>query len=378
MPRPLIAIAGQSNADRLNGGNSGATLASVFGTDTGSTAVTTLMVQASGAPLTYGRAELDWYNQGELPAQLLATIRTALTNDPDLYLAGVIWVQGEGDTHAVARATEYGARLQALVTNLETGLTTHVAQTSGFRFGVLALSDAAPEAADRAQWDTIRAQQLDLSHPRIDVVDPDAVLTNPASYFAGDGLHYTSAANSLLLPQLYDKMKLHLAGTAADDNLRGRSGADVLDAGSGNDSLTGRGGNDTLWGRDGNDVLSGGNGNDVLVSGAGTDMLTGGAGADRFVYFAESGTRRVDTITDFVRGSDQIDLHNIDANPLTGTNDAFVFRTSAPPAGNTGAVWVVASGGSSRVNFDHSGDGVADGVILVQGVTGLTASDFWL
>jgi Ca2+-binding RTX toxin-like protein len=55
----------------------------------------------------------------------------------------------------------------------------------------------------------------------------------------------------------------------------------------------------------GNDVLSGGAGDDVLNGGAGSDKLAGGAGADIFVLNSLVGS---DTITDFVSGTDHLNL----------------------------------------------------------------------
>ncbi|MCA9794573.1 MAG: hypothetical protein KC910_22350, partial [Candidatus Eremiobacteraeota bacterium] len=72
-------------------------------------------VDASGAPLTYKRSLEDWYAAGELRADLVDQTRTALAADAEARLEGIIWVQGEGDTHAIARAGEYTARLESLM-----------------------------------------------------------------------------------------------------------------------------------------------------------------------------------------------------------------------------------------------------------------------
>ncbi|MBN9788753.1 hypothetical protein DMP17_09110 [Pseudonocardia sp. TMWB2A] len=69
--------------------------------------------------------------------------------------------------------------------------------------------------------------------------------------------------------------------------------------------LAGNGGDNLLDGGAGNDVLSGAYGRDTLVGGTGNDILFGGGDADRFVFSSGSGT---DTIRDFERGLDKIDL----------------------------------------------------------------------
>jgi Ca2+-binding RTX toxin-like protein len=90
-------------------------------------------------------------------------------------------------------------------------------------------------------------------------------------------------------------------------------------------TITGGAGADTLTGAVGNDSLSGGLGADSITGGFGVDVLTGGAGADIFVFGANTGTTAAtmvssatatDTITDFVSGTDRLQI--------TQTNDSFV------------------------------------------------------
>jgi len=85
--------------------------------------------------------------------------------------------------------------------------------------------------------------------------------------------------------------------------------------------VSGGSGQDMLVGANGGDRLSGGDGNDRIEGGGGADTLTGGAGADVFAYraFGDSTGGARDTITDFVSGTDRIDLSSLGASSVTLT-----------------------------------------------------------
>src|SRR6266478_4933695 len=100
-------------------------------------------------------------------------------------------------------------------------------------------------------------------------------------------------------------------GGAGDDTLNGTGVNDIIYGGSGNDTIKGNNnGDDTIYGGSGNDTINGNNGNDTIIGGFGADYLTGGNGDDRFVYLsvADSHAGQFDTITDFISGSDKINL----------------------------------------------------------------------
>ncbi len=76
--------------------------------------------------------------------------------------------------------------------------------------------------------------------------------------------------------------------------------------GSGNFTGTGNGLANLITGGAGSDKLNGGAGADTLIGGAGNDILTGGIGNDSFSFTSlADGT---DIVTDFMTGSDHIDL----------------------------------------------------------------------
>jgi len=168
------------------------------------------------------------------------------------------------------------------------------------------------------------------------------------------------------------------------DTIKGNRGADVLSGGRGADRILGGGENDKITGNAGADTLIGGSGNDRILGNAGRDnlsggrdMLTGGAGADTFVFtsLAQSRNNKVDRITDFNRGSDQIDVSSIDAVSSRGGNQTFDFiGTSAFNA--AGQIRITSDGGDIVVQADVNGDGRADFEIIVKDIATLSASDF--
>jgi Ca2+-binding RTX toxin-like protein len=128
-----------------------------------------------------------------------------------------------------------------------------------------------------------------------------------------------------------------------------------------------------------NDALIGNAGNNRLIGGTGGDWLVGGLGADAFVYQSSSDGAG-DSIRDFSQAQlDRIDLAAIDANPLTGGDDAFSFSTTRT-AGLVGEAVVTNFGGSSLVSLYLDADNVADMTFQVvhgQGVV-MSAGDFIL
>jgi Ca2+-binding RTX toxin-like protein len=191
-----------------------------------------------------------------------------------------------------------------------------------------------------------------------------------------------------------------LRGDAADNHIWGLGGNDLIDGRDGNDVLDGGTGNDELFGGTGDDVLIGGDGNDWLHGGAGIDHMTGGAGRDYFVFDNGDAALRMswgvlstDTIDDFHRGEDRIDLHLIDANSHLAGDQSFslVSHFTGTPGeivigqDYTYSAWNALTGSSAYQPLDGSfvfgdtdGDGTADLMIDVRHVTGLTAGDFIL
>ncbi|MFC1457340.1 M10 family metallopeptidase [Microvirga arabica] len=157
-----------------------------------------------------------------------------------------------------------------------------------------------------------------------------------------------------------------LTGSSYSDILRGNGSANRINGGSGSDMLYGRGGNDVLIGA----------GNDKLYGESGKDLLTGGSGADTFVFSSSSHSRMssADTITDFRRGSDHIDLRGIDANTKAAGNQAFTFIGKNAFRGKAGELRFA----DGVVAGDVNGDKIADFGIKVTGLSALSKGDFYL
>ena len=162
-----------------------------------------------------------------------------------------------------------------------------------------------------------------------------------------------------------------------------RGTADVW--GYGNDVanvLTGNDGSNKLYGLNGNDTLNGRGGNDWLEGGAGQDHLTGGAGSDSFVFrngdFGGATIATADEITDFTHGEDHIRLNYMDANTLVSGDQAFAFLGTAAFGSHAGELRYEQISGSTYVEGDTNGDGVADFMIRVDGLHILTSGDFAL
>ncbi len=179
------------------------------------------------------------------------------------------------------------------------------------------------------------------------------------------------AAGNIANAFLYENDKRSLIEKAF-----GGSGSDVIKGNVGANSLKGCDGNDKLYGREGNDILTGGTGNDKLYGQGGRDSLYGNSGADTFVFqtTSDSLSSAKDTIRDFVRGSDRIDLRGIDANTKAGGNQAFSFIGSS---GFTGAAGQLKFS-NGVLSGDVNGDQIADFAIKVSNHLVLAKGDFYL
>ena len=169
----------------------------------------------------------------------------------------------------------------------------------------------------------------------------------------------------------------------------------VLDAGFYTTfDITGGAAADVLSGGNGLDTISGGGGADTIDGGVGADVLTGGAGADTFVYVDDdSAGTKVDTITDFAAGSDNLQItvsgdrnwdltdkgdvaSNADGYGLlsaTGTGGEYFFNTTnAQFVMDTDGNGLIQSGDTIITLTDETGFSSADVNFIVSGTTAKT------
>jgi len=120
---------------------------------------------------------------------------------------------------------------------------------------------------------------------------------------------------------------------------------------------------------------------DTIIANQVANHLTGNGGADVFKWSASGDSApgaAADTIMDFLSGTDHLDLSAIDANPATGSNDAFTFIGTSAFHNVAGELRYDVTGGNAHIFADLDGNGVADMEIIVNNVTTLVSTDFFL
>jgi len=121
-------------------------------------------------------------------------------------------------------------------------------------------------------------------------------------------MNFNTPGKAMDLTALSALNGVKILNTGGAASLTGSVLGDTIVGGSGKDSIVGGAGADSLSGGVGNDELFGGLGNDRLSGGTGMDTLIGGDGVDWFIFDSTRGTNNVDTIRDFVPGTDKIVL----------------------------------------------------------------------
>lgn len=217
----------------------------------------------------------------------------------------------------------------------------------------------------------------------------DTQIENLIGSAHNDTLHGNNADNAIYGGSGNDQIK----GASGNDYIDGGAGADTMEGGSGNDTYvvdhqddkvieqanegtdhvhshidytltdnvehltllgsttikgTGNALDNTLHGNNADNILNGMAGNDRIIGGGGSDTLTGGEGKDTFVFDSPL-DGSVDTITDFLVGTDTIELSSaIFGNVNTTMTDFMNYITYNAETGH--------------LSYDGDGVGGADAI----------------
>jgi Ca2+-binding RTX toxin-like protein len=151
---------------------------------------------------------------------------------------------------------------------------------------------------------------------------------------------------------------------------------------NGSDTLTGGAGDDTLRGLGSSDRLFGNGGDDWQEGGTGQDWHTGGAGADSFVFRETLANANMDTITDFLSGTDQLALDdavlaNIGALGDFSTNDDRFHAGAGARSGVDAEDRFIYNTDTGVLYYDPdgSGSGGQSFVAVLRGAPDLDATD---
>ncbi len=192
----------------------------------------------------------------------------------------------------------------------------------------------------------------------------------------------------------------NIIGSSYNDTLTGTSLANKIEGGSGVDTVSYAGSNaavnvnlavttaqvgghaagDTLFnieniiGSSYSDTLKGTSIANIINGGTGNDKMTGGSGADIFKFSAVTDSGKAagarDIITDFVKGTDKIDLAD-----FAGT---FAFKGTGALGGSVAGVNYAQVSGNTIIGIDADSNGTLDMQIELTGLHTLAASDFLL
>ncbi|MCB1501414.1 MAG: autotransporter-associated beta strand repeat-containing protein, partial [Bauldia sp.] len=183
----------------------------------------------------------------------------------------------------------------------------------------------------------------------------DVVLTAIQAVIIGtDGKDRVNGSNTVYGQLPATKGADIIKGKGGDDTLSGIAGDDLIYGNGADDSLRGKADNDTLYGGKGKDSLKGGAGDDILDGGPGRDKLTGGSDDDTFVFSKKLKSSSIDTITDFGKGDDVIQLSSAIFKKLgpAGELQAEHFSLGAATGDKAQIVYIVRDG---TLAYDKNG-----------------------
>jgi subtilisin-like proprotein convertase family protein len=174
-----------------------------------------------------------------------------------------------------------------------------------------------------------------------------------------------------------------------NDVIQGNDFKNNLNSGRGNDTVNGAANHDQVYGGRGNDIVNGGTGNDLVIGGAGDDQLTGGQNADQFLFSTnqvfKAAQLGLDTLIDFLRGTDKIVLDKITFGLNSRAGNGFSQANEFSSVANDNAVaknnaLIVYSRASSTLfyNANRQAEGLGAGAkfAILNNSPKLSGSDF--
>jgi Ca2+-binding RTX toxin-like protein len=121
-------------------------------------------------------------------------------------------------------------------------------------------------------------------------------------------------------------------------------------------------------------VIIGNAGNNTINGGLGNDSLTGGDGNDIFLLNSKFGTKNIDSITDFIVGTDKIALDDAIFKKLKGETDLSDNITNSTTAMDIND-YIIYDTKSGSISYDVDGSGTNSKAVLIAIIgTGLTLS----
>ncbi len=269
--KPIFILAGQSNARRI-GAQVVEQLDATFGTDN----YILLKVHGSGATLTYARGPADdWLTDGELRTELQNSVITTLRNNPGSFVSGMLWLQGEADSHDGRNTTIYEQEFNALLGELRAGVInafgTNMTGIEEMTTIISNLSDHAEMAGQYGNWDEIQniLESLGAESNLIRTFDPDLIAAQanigPQAMF-DDHVHYARGFRKALAEKFAATLE-HVTANKAE-TVHGNAGDNIFDASLGTVHAIGGAGNDRYFIDHVFDRVSeqGGQGHDIVES----------------------------------------------------------------------------------------------------------------
>lgn len=218
-----------------------------------------------------------------------------------------------------------------------------------------------------ANFQEMEVVQVGGTVGRLNVENTDLQLLNDHYYFAANGtvadLSNTLGNNGGTI----NNVVIDASGVTANGLLfEGNANQQTFIGTTQDDRFVGNSGNDTLTGNSGSDTFVFGKVWEQIVTGSSTTVQT-------YVNTAFDLTG-VDTITDFVSGTDKIELNTDQFASLVGFNAGNLVNGSGPADADDYLIFDSATN-TLKYDADGNGSGTAVDIAILTGVTSITAAD---